>query len=67
MFVICKIPFRFTGGQEELTIGKLYNVICDYQGSYYITQDDGGRYWYDIKNFYTKDELRDIKLDKLLT
>lgn len=67
MFVVCKIPFRYEGGDEDLTIGKTYKVIYDFRGSYYITQDNGCRYWYDPKNFYTKDELRDIKLNKLLT
>jgi hypothetical protein len=67
MEVVCKIPYRYEGGDEDLTIGKTYKVISDFQGSYYITQDNGYRCWYDPKNFYTKNELRDIKLDKLLT
>lgn len=71
MFVICKIPFRFTNGDAELTIGKSYKVLyeIDKNGhtAYYITRDNGDRYWYEIGNFYTKNELRDIKLDKLLT
>jgi hypothetical protein len=67
MFVICKIPFRFTNGDVELTIGKSYKVIYEIGESYYITRDDGNRNWYEIRNFYNKNELRDNKLDKLLT
>ncbi len=67
MFAICKIPFRFADGDNELTIDKSYKIIYEVGESYYITRDNGDRYWYDIKNFYTKDELRDIKLNKLLT
>ncbi len=67
MEVVCKIPFRYEGGDNDLTIGKTYKTIYNWDESYYITSDNGTRYWFDIKNFYTKKELRDIKLNKLLT
>ena len=52
--------------EESLTIGKIYNVINENNGGYYIIDDYGTKDYY-IKNcFKPLSEIRNENINKLL-
>jgi hypothetical protein len=56
-----------------LTHNKIYDVILEAPSvtrgafKYLITSDDGNKYWFNVKEFKDLDEVRNEKIEKILS
>ena len=72
--VVCKKPYKsslhgwYHGPEEYLTVGSEYKLI-EYNDSYFYIQDRHDTYSFHIltfkEHFYTKKQLRKLKLDEI--
>ena len=53
-------------GYKYLTPGKEYEVVEVQDGYYVVVDDDDYETRYPFRNFHTKQQIREIKLNKLL-
>lgn len=52
--------------EKYLSIGKIYNVVNEYNDLYYLVNDNGDGGWHYKEDFKTKSEIRNEAINKLL-
>ena len=71
MIIVCKwtsIPARLEEQYVNLTIGKNYKALSDFNDSDFMVEmidDAGEKCWYPKNNFYSLEAYRDYKLRKI--